>query len=152
VQFEERASSIYLILARQFEANSELSWFWVEMSMEERQHAVLLDFCGCHRLVGENLPDQHAIEALSEFLSQLEARATQQDLSVDDAFLIAAELEASEINAIYDRTVRPIQGTWYLAKKKTETFGVNHAQVIATAARKFGVADATLARLAELER
>src|SRR5687767_14518851 len=114
VEFEERASSLYLELARRFKDKKDLRWLWLEMSMEERQHALLLDFCQCEQMITSGLPNNEAVRRLSDLFKDLEGRVGRKNLSVDDAFLIAAELEASEINDIYAGVVGPIQGTLYI--------------------------------------
>jgi hypothetical protein len=152
VEFEERAASLYLGFARRFTDNKDLSWFWLEMSMEERQHAQFLKFCGCEELLVSGVPDRSRVQTLANLLSSLEERAGQKNLSVDDAFLIAAELEGSEINDIYAGVVKPIEGTWYIMRKKIETLLSDHMQTLIRAARKFGASAPTLARLAEVEK
>src|SRR5687767_5767376 len=123
VGFEETAAAIYLMLARQFIKDNKLSWFWLEMSMEEKQHAVLLEFCGCEDLLGNNMPDGTTIRRLSGLLEDLKKQAGNKSLSVDDAFLIAAKIETSEINGIYARLIGPVRGTPYILRKKIETLG-----------------------------
>jgi hypothetical protein len=118
VEFEERASSLYKDLARRFINNQDLSWFWLEMSLEERQHALLLDFCGCEQITTGTLPDKATIRRLSDLFRDLEKRAAHKELSIDDAFLIAAELEGSELNDIYARVIGPMRGTEYVMQKK----------------------------------
>jgi hypothetical protein len=152
VEFEERAASLYKGLARRFIDNKDLSWFWLEMSMEERQHALLLDFCGCEQLAVGSLPDRDTIRKLSNLFGGLEKRAAQKDLSVDDAFLIAAELEGSEVNDIYARVIGPIQGTRYIMRKKIETLIPDHMQTLIRGARKFEVSPPTVAKLLEIKR
>jgi len=147
VDFEGRAATLYLKLARHFANDADLSWFWLQMSMEERQHAQLLEFCGCEHLVAEGLPDQSTVQSLSKLLSNLEERVAQRDLSVDEAFLIAAELEGSEINDVYAGVVKPIEGTWYIMRKKIETLVSDHTQTLLDAARKYGVSASTLERI-----
>ena len=121
--------------------------------MAEKQHALVLAFCASQQLLGDNSPaDAKVTRNLSEFFSDLENRAARKDLSVDDAFMIATELESSEINAIYDRLVRPAQGTSHLTRKKIETLGVNHARILVKAARRFGVSAPVLEKLTQLER
>jgi hypothetical protein len=152
VGFEERAATIYMNLARRFAKNRDLSWFWLEMSMEERQHAVLLEFCGCEGLLGKNMPDQNTVRELSHLMDRLQERAHSNKISIDDAFLIAAELEASEINSIYARLIKPVRGTHYILRKKIETLGPDHLQSLIRGARRFGAAPATIVRLLELKR
>ena len=152
VEFEERAASLYLTLARQFIDKRDVSWFWLEMSMEERQHALLLDFCGCEQMVTEGLPDRNTVRKLSNLFSDLEKRVGRKNLSLDDAFLIAAALEGSEINDIYAGVIGPIQGTWYIMRKKIETLIPDHMQSLIRGARKFGVSAPTMAKLVEIKR
>ena len=151
VEFEETAAAIYLTLARHFVRNKELSWFWLEMSMEENQHAVLLRFCGCKDLLGNNMPDRNTVRRLSGLLEDLQKQAGSKNLRVDDAFLIAAQIEASEINGIYSRLIGPVRGTPYILRKKIETLGSDHMQVLIRGARKFGVSEPAMAKLLELK-
>jgi rubrerythrin len=45
VEFEEKAAAIYLRLAARFSPeNKELSSLWLEMGMQEKEHAGLLQF------------------------------------------------------------------------------------------------------------
>jgi hypothetical protein len=152
VGFEERAAAIYLNLARRFAKNRDLSWFWLEMSMEERQHAVLLEFCGCEDLLGQNMPDRNTVRRLSKLMDRAHEKSCNKNISVDEAFLIAAELEASEINGIYARLVTPVRGTSYILRKKIEALGPDHLQSLIRGARRFHVTPATMARLLELKK
>ena len=152
VGFEEMAAAIYLSLARQFAKNKELSWFWLEMSMEEKQHAVLLEFCGCEDLIGNNMPDRSTTRRLSELLEELHKKADNRNLSVDDAFLIAAQIEASEINGIYSRLIGPVRGTPYIMRRKIQSLGSDHLQVLIRGARKFKVSGTAMAKILELKR
>jgi hypothetical protein len=152
VEFEGRAASIYMGFARRFTDNTDLSLFWLEMSSEEKQHAQFMEFCGCEQLLAKGLPDPSAVQALANLLSSLEKRASQENLSVDDAFLIAAELEGSEINDVYAGVIKPVEGTAHIMRKKVETLGSDHMQTLTKAARKFGASAPTLARLAEIEQ
>ena len=152
VEFEERAAAIYLNLARRFRDNTDLSGFWLGMFMAEQQHALVLSFCECQHLLNDNPPtDSPGNPHLSQMFRTLESRAAQSELTVDDAFMIAAELEGSEVNAIYARLVGPAQGTSHLTRKKIETLGENHVQVIVKAARRFGVSASVLGKLAQLD-
>jgi hypothetical protein len=152
VRFEERAAAIYMNFARRFADSRELASYWLEMSMEDKEHAVLLQFCGCEELFSETMPDRTAIRSLAQLFSGLEHRASGENLSVDDAFLIAGELETSEINTIYTRLVAPVKGTSYVVRKKTETLEVNHVQSLIRGARKFRISAPTIARLIHLKR
>jgi hypothetical protein len=150
IEFEERSSSLYLRLARRFANHTGLSWFFLEMGMQEKQHAVLLEFCGCEGLVPGDLPGEAAIQKLSDLLQDLEARASRRDLTIDEAFLIAGELEASELSGLYTRLVASIQGTDYIIRKKIETLIPDHMQSLLDGAEKFGVSEPVMVRLLEL--
>ena len=152
VEFEERAASLYLDFAHRFSENKELSWFWLEMSREEREHALLLQFCGCEHLVEGNLPTETAVQRLADLFAALENRANREDLTMDDAFLIAAELEGSEINSVYAGIIRKMQGTWYVLRKKIESLVPNHLGQLICGARHFGASDFTMAQLGEIQR
>jgi hypothetical protein len=152
IGFEDGAAIVYLNLARRFSKNKDLSWFWLKMSMEEKQHALLLEFCGCEGLLGTNMPDRLTIQRLTTLFQKAQKKAGGKDITVDDAFLLAAELEGSEINAIYARLIGPVRGTPYILRKKIETLGSDHLQAIIRGARQFRVSPSTMDRLLELKR
>jgi hypothetical protein len=103
-------------------------------------------------MVVRGLPGRTTIQRLANLLGTLEKRAHVKNLSVDDAFLIAAELESSEINDVFSGLIKPVQGTWYNMRKKVETLLSDHMQTLVRAARKFGASPPTLARLVEIKR
>jgi len=76
VRFEKRAATIYKTFARLFARRGDLAWFWLEMSMEDNEHAVLLEFCGCEDLLAENTPDGREIRALSNLFRALSREPT----------------------------------------------------------------------------
>jgi hypothetical protein len=152
VEFERRAAAIYLSLARRFRDNAELSSFWLGMRAAEEQHAVVLAFCECQHLLDDDATgDPPDPRELSGLFRNLEVRVARPELSIDDAFMIAAELEGSEINAIYEHFLRPTHGTPYFIRKKIETLGVNHPRILAQAAKRFGVSAPVLERLTQLD-
>jgi hypothetical protein len=150
-EFEERAAAIYLTFARRFHDRNDLSGFWLRMSAEERQHGQFLRFCGCETLLVEGLPENSVVQEIAKLLSDLEERASPENLSLDETFLIAAELEDSEINEVYAGVVRPVVGTSHVIRKKTETLISDHMTALAAAARQFGASALTLEKLAEME-
>jgi len=151
VDLEERASSIYLNFARRFSLNPQLSWFWLTMSMDEKQHAVLLKFCGDEKILAGNFPDSKKIQELSDLFSRLEKRAQDRKLSMEDAFRIATELERSEVNDIYSGLIRPVQGTPYILRKKIQALRPGHMRSLIQAARKFGLDVSTIGRIIQSE-
>src|SRR5579862_9214668 len=108
VEFEERAAAIYLQFASHFSEDHQLSAFWLDMGMQEKQHAGLLQFCLADRLFAPNLPDAAEIQKISELFKRLEKQAANPELQIAEAFTIAMELEASEINGIYRHLTTPL--------------------------------------------
>jgi len=149
VAFEEQAASIYRTFALRFAEDHALSAFWWQMSMEERQHAQLLRFCGCEQLLSRGLPDESTVQDFARVLHDLEERSTAINLSRDQAFQIAAELEGSEINDVFGAVVKPVEGTWHIIRKKIETLQSPHLETLANAALKFGASAPTLAAMAK---
>jgi rubrerythrin len=153
VDFEERAATIYLQLASRFSNNRELSSFWLDMAMQEKQHAGLLQFCLCESLFASMLPTTSEIEALRALFDGFQNRAAEPHLTVSAAFSIAIEMEASEINSIYCHLTEPVHSAMYLLRRKIATSLPNHVDELIAAARKFGVEEYALAKLSrEKER
>jgi hypothetical protein len=149
IEFEERAAALYRKFAGQFPENSGLSNFWLKMSMEEQQHAGFLKFCE------ENLiepADEREFEKMDRLIDRLERRADRSSLSVDEAFVIAAELESSEIIGIYRRLIDQVPGTSYLLRRRIETTTSGHMRDLLQGARTFGVGSSTIARMTEMDR
>jgi hypothetical protein len=150
IRFEERSAALYLELSVRFFGNPDLSWFWVEMAMEEKLHAGMLQHCREAGVFASELPGKDEIQRLSSLFRQLEARLAQPELTLDDAFDMAIELESSEINDVYSRLTAPIQGPAYVMRKKMELSLAGHFDRLHEAACKFNVSRSTQARLAEL--
>ena len=151
IDFEEQAAVVYLQMASRFSPESpDLSAFWLEMGMQEKQHAGLLQFCVAEELFASELPAESAIQEAQNLLAKLTRRALDPDLSVGDSFEIAAELETSEINAIYDRLTTPVHASTYLLRRKIATSLPGHVGELLQQARKFHVRAETLAELERL--
>ena len=57
VELEEAAAAIYVSLATRFSpAQPDLSALWLQMAMEEKQHAGLLQFCLAEKLFCSSFP------------------------------------------------------------------------------------------------
>jgi len=150
VAFEEQAAAIYLQMASRFSPESpELSSFWLDMAMQEKQHAGLLQFCIAEELFAENLPTDTEIHDIGALLHQLLKRASEPDLSVADAFRVATQMEASEVNAIYDRLTTPVHNSMYLLRRKLATTLTDHVGSLFRLACKCDLPEETLK---ELER
>ena len=144
IEFEEKAASIYLQLASHFSSDRELSWFWFGMAMEEKQHAGLLQFCLQEELFAPDLPKQSELERMNRLFRNLERRAADTKLNVEESFSLAIELESSEVNAIYCHLTKALHSSPYLLKRKIATFVPNHMDSLVAAARSFGVDDEIL--------
>jgi hypothetical protein len=147
IEFEERAAALYLELASHFHDNSELSSFWLDMALHEKQHAGLLQFCLRDNLFVSDLPDSGEIEKLTTFFERLEKRAADPNLTVEQAFGLAIELEASEINAIYCHLTTKLHSSLYLLRRKIAITVPTHVDDLIATARKFGVAETSLEEL-----
>jgi rubrerythrin len=150
IRFEERSATLYLELSVRFFDNRDLSWFWVEMAMEEKQHAGMLQHCCEAGVFASELPDKGEIQRLNSLFRQLETRLAEPKLTLDDAFDMAIELESSEINDIYSRLTAGIQGPAYIMRKKMELSLAGHFDRLQAAASQFNASRNIQARLAEL--
>lgn len=147
IDFEEKAAGIYLQFASRFSDDPELSSFWLETAIQEKQHAGLLQFCLYQKLFSPDLPKADDIKKLAAFFRSLERRAADSNLTLEQAFSIALEMEASEINAIYCSLTTTLHKSMYLLRRKIATSLPNHIDELTKAARKFGVGKSALETL-----
>ena len=150
IRLEERSAALYLELSVHFFNNPELSWFWVEMAMEEKQHAGMLQHCREAGVFASDLPGRDQIQKLNALFRKLESRLSSPSLSLDDAFEMAIELESSEINDVYSRLTAPIHGPAHVMRKKIELSVAGHFDKLKEASSRFGVSVAIQTRLAQL--
>jgi hypothetical protein len=150
ISLEDRSAAFYLELSVRFFDNPELSWFWVEMAMEEKQHAGMLQHCREAGVFAAELPDKDQLQRLDALFRRLEARLREAHLDLDDAFEMASELENSEINDVYGRLTAPIQGPAHVIRKKMELSVAGHFERLSQAASKFHTSPAIQTRLASL--
>lgn len=140
IHFEEQAAAIYLRMASRFSPeNPELSALWLEMGIQEKQHAGLLQFCLAEELFAAKLPTDKEIEGTEALFSRLMRQASNADLSIEDAFRIALELEASEVNAIYDGLTLPMHTSRYLLRRKIAISLPDHLGYLLQEARRFNL-------------
>ena len=151
VEFEERAAAIYLQLASHFSQDPQLSSFWLDMAMHEKEHAGLLQFCLRDGLFAFDLPDSTEIQKLVGFFKRLEKRAGDPKLTLEEAFTLAIEMETSEINAIYCHLTTTLHSSMYLLRRKIATSLPNHIDELVVAARKFGVGNHDMQELNRLK-
>jgi hypothetical protein len=98
--------------------NPELSAVWLEMGIQEKQHAGLLQFLPCRRTICQRAAIRRRNSQSRKPVLRLMERASDADLSVKDAFHIALEMETSEVNAIYDALTTPLHSSMYLRRRK----------------------------------
>ena len=150
IRFEERSAALYLELSVRFFNQPELSWFWVEMAMEEKQHAGMLQHCREAGVFAAELPDKDQILRLNRIFQELETRLARPGLAVADAFDMAIELESSEINDVYSKLTAPIQGPAHVMRKKMELTLAGHFEKLHEAASRFNASPAIQARVSGL--
>ena len=150
IGLEDRSAALYLELSVLFFDHPELSWFWVEMAMEEKQHAGMLQHCREAGVFAAELPDKDQIQRLNALFRRLETRLAEPQLALDDAFEMAIELETSEINDVYSRLTAPIQGPAHVMRKKMELSVAGHFERLSEAASKFHTSPTIQTRLASL--
>ena len=92
IRCEDRSAELYLEFSVRFFDHVDVSWFWIELAMDEKQHAGLLQYCVDNTCFAEQLPSKRTITGLKRRLSRLETRASRDVLSIDDAFEIAIEI------------------------------------------------------------
>lgn len=150
ISFEERSADLYLDLSVRFVDDVDLGWFWVEMAMEEKQHAGMLQYCKETGMFSNQLPGEEHIQDLAALFKRLGKKIAEPDLSLDDAFVVAIDLESSEINQIYRNLTQHIDGPSYVVRKKIELSMENHFERLKNSARRFGVSPAIRERLSRL--
>jgi hypothetical protein len=146
---EDRSAQLYLELSIRFFDQVDISWFWIEMAMEEKQHAGLLQYCLEERVFAEELPAMETIVGLRGLLQELEARAEGPALNLDDAFDIAIQMETCEMEDICDRLTAPIQSPPYVVQKKIDLSKNKHFEKLRYAAERFGASPSIRARFDE---
>ena len=79
ISFEEHAAAIYMRMASRFSPeNPELSALWLDMGIQEKQHAGLLEFCLAEELFATELPSEKEVHDLENLFSQLMKRASMR--------------------------------------------------------------------------
>jgi rubrerythrin len=151
IDFEEQAAAIYLRMASRFSPeNLEVGSIWLDMGIQEKQHAGLLQFCLAEELFSTDLPSDKQVLETEVLFSRLTRQAANPDLSVEEAFEIAAQLESSEVNDIYDRLTTPVHASMYLLRRKIAASLPDHLEHLLKEARRLKIPQESLDRLEEL--
>jgi hypothetical protein len=153
IEFEEKAAAIYLKLASHFSSRDrKLGALWLDMAMEEKQHAGLLQFCVTEGTFSPKLPSDAEIKKFTTLFGKADKQAANPSVSVNDAFSLAAELEGSEVNAIYSYLTSPLNVSMYLLKRKIVAAPSKHIDHLVTAGKLFNVSAATMKKLENLKQ
>src|SRR5262245_37683856 len=104
-------------MASHFSDDPQLSSLWLDMAMAEKQHAGLLQFCISDNLCAQTLLNATDVQKLVMFLDTLEKRTADPELTIQQAFSLAIELEASEINTIYSDLTTALHASTYLLRR-----------------------------------
>ncbi len=136
IEFEERSASIYFRFASRFSGNPQLSSFWLDMAMEEKHHAGLLQFCVCDGLFAGDLPNDTEVRELEALFERVEQQAEAPNLTVEEAFALAIEIESSEVNTIYAHLTTTLHDSMYLSRRKIVTSARSHLDELLEARRK----------------
>jgi hypothetical protein len=145
MQCEDRSGRLYLDFSIRFYDHIDMSWFWIEMAMEEKQHAGLLCYCLDESLFAEELPPMATIIELKQLLEKLEKNAAKPALNIDDAFDIAIQIETCEMEEICERLTAPIVGPPQVVQKKVKLSESKHIDKLRSAGERFGVSRVIMA-------
>ena len=146
MQCEDRSGQLYLDFSIRFYDQIDISWFWIEMAMEEKQHAGLLYYCLDESLFAEELPPMATIIELRQLLEKLEKNAANPALNIDDAFDIAIQIETCEMEEICERLTAPIVRPPQVVQKKVNLSPRKHFDKLRSAAERFAVSPTVMAR------
>lgn len=110
---EYRASRIYKKMGLKFKDNEQVRDFYTDLQKEEEEHARLMMLClytvslrpSVHYL--PSIRDK-AIRHVTGYLRNIEKSI--EELSLDEALDITEKLEKSEINVIFDKLLKQVDG------------------------------------------
>ena len=147
---EDRSAQLYLDLSVRFYDQMDISWFWIEMAMEEKQHAGLLQFCLEENVFAEELPPMGTVIQLERWLEDIVRQAEDPALNLDGAFEIAIQIETSRMEDICERLTAPILSPPHIVEKKSGLSKKKHCEKLRAAAERFAASPAIRERLAEI--
>jgi hypothetical protein len=117
--FEFRVAHIYAAMAKRFKAHGEVRALFCDLKEEEEEHGRLMLACLYQVAVHPgadfvpNVRDPEIRQSLKA-LRDIERRVPQ--MSLEEAFKVTNELEASEVNVIFGRLLKQV------GKAETELF------------------------------
>ena len=150
IHCEDKSADLYLDLSIRFSQQTELSWFWIEMAMKEKQEAGLLQYCLENKTFARELPDIVEIRDLKRRLDDLVPRASDPNVTVDDAFDIAIQVETSGLPDIRSRLTTTVEAPVYVQQKKVELLVGDYSEKLRSAADRFAVSPTVRSKLVNL--
>ena len=107
-EIELRHAKLYATFSLSLgKVDERVARFWEQMSAEEWQHYILVDFgrSVCARTVGLKMPAKElppvSIHELTAALDRYEQRVEEQEITLNEAFEMAIAIECSEADAVY---------------------------------------------------
>ena len=153
IEFEEQAAAIYFLMASGFSPqNPELAALWLDMGIQEKEHAGLLQFCLIEGLFAETRPSDEQVTRLETEFAGLSKRAAEPNLSVENAFKIAMAMETSEVNDIYSYLTTPLHASTYLLRRKIAASMPDHVERLLHEGRKHGVDESAMKSLERVHK
>ena len=73
IRCEDRSAQLYLDVSVHFYDQVQISWFWIELAMEEKQHAGLLQHCVEQNIFAKELPSAESVVKLERLLEEVES-------------------------------------------------------------------------------
>jgi len=109
IQLELRASRLYGALARRFEEREKARELFASLSLQEKEHAELLEVCRASANLGPRAekrfePWAEALPLLEDEMASAEARLDRID-TVIDALRLAIRIESSEVNRVFQGVI-----------------------------------------------
>ena len=150
IRCEDRSAQLYLDVSVHFYDQVEISWFWIELAMEEKQHAGLLQHCVEQKIFAKELPSAESVVKLERLLEEVESHAADPGLNLDRAFDLAIGIEASGMEEICQKLTAPIVSPLHVLQRKVELSQKKHMDKLRDAADRFAASPRIRARLAEI--
>jgi rubrerythrin len=102
VDFEQRASRVYLTLSGRLDFSPHLQAFWKRLAEDEREHADIMGRSLTQLEVRECSPatSENALTILEAKVGAAEATVRQSGLGSDEAFRLTLMLEEAELNSL----------------------------------------------------
>lgn len=142
--FEERVARVYFAISQRFASHTTLTWFWVQMTLEELHHGSTLRFCREYPLFDVEEISEESIARIRALLERAAIVGANPELTLTEAFRLALEIESSEIDSIYEKLTRPAYSSYPFLQEAFQLRYRDHLRRFAKAIVNFS-GDASLA-------